>query len=308
MSDAYTEILRKTSAPLPQSLSKLRYERHMAERELSRGGGQSFHGEQWSRRIERIDQAINSSRSLSSFSRNAIGIPSPTVDSSYASLLVGGTESDVLDYKQDLPFASKPKRVARSELLKDILAIANSVTDQLGHLFYGRADTGHLHGVSVQLDDADVQQWAENAIEPPMSFSLHNVELSGTKVCIVVIRPAPRRPHVAKMTITQDGPLYEGQVWFRRGSKNTVATSDDLRRLFQEEIVGPVKFETPNNTGFVLLRDWFESLGRTTFLGRTTQRDELLGQEYELARHPLNSQEILVGPDSMLFLKPIADI
>lgn len=307
MSDAYEITIKRTTAPLPQSLSGLRLQREEAQTCLDRGDPRSFNGERWSRRISEIDKVIDSARDLPLFSRSATEIPQPKVDAAYAQQLAGATESEILDYKIDLPFASKPPLVARSELLKDIMAIANTVRDQPGYLFYGRNPGKGLCSITAKVDDADVQQWAENAIEPPMLFSVHTVQFSGLEICLIVIRPASRRPHVSKATICKDGPLHEGQVWFRRGSKNTVATFDDLHRLFREENVGPIRFESTKDSGFRLLEDWFKSLRREVFHGRITQKDQLLAQGYEVARHPLNSCEILIGPDAMLFLKPFSD-
>jgi hypothetical protein len=306
LSDAYNAITRKTRAPLPQSLGQLRAAREEALATFSGGYANSYSGEQWSRRIKEIDQVIAAARALPSFGRVAVSIPAPTVDLAYVSHLAGATESTILEFKSDLPFTKKRREQAQSELLKDIVAIANTITDEIGHLFYGKTEAGTLCGVTDVLDDADLQQWAENTIEPTMSLSLHNVQLGGVTVCLIVIRPAARHPHVAIRTISKDGPLYEGQVWFRRGTKNTVAaTHEDLHRLFCSEMVGPCRFESQSDSQYQLLEDWFRSLRREPFLGRTTQKNQLIGQGYAIARHPLNSKEIVVG-DVMLFLKPVS--
>ena len=157
---------------------------------------------------------VDALRNLPLFSRSATEIPQPKVDAAYAQQLAGATESEILDYKTDLPFASKPPLVARSELLKDIMAIANTVRDQPGHLFYGRNPGKGLCSITTKVDDADVQQWSENAIEPPMLFSVHTVQLSGFEICLIVIRPASHRPHAARATICKDGPLHGGRKRF----------------------------------------------------------------------------------------------
>jgi hypothetical protein len=82
---------------------------------------------------------------------------------------------------------------------------------------------------------------------------------------------------------------------------------EDFARYYSSKGRCPIRFESTKDSGYRLLEDWFNSLRREVFHGRITQKDQLLVQGYEVTRHPLNSCEILIGPDAMLFLKPFSD-
>ena len=309
MSDVYDALNQATSAPLPQSLSALRMELEKAKRKMLESQSHSEHWERWSQRKNDIQGVIDTALIIPSFGRNAISINTPLIDTSYAQQILNATESDILEFKRQLPSNLRTNRISRGVLLKDIQAIANSVTDRIGHIFYGKANSGALEGISEEeeIDDADIQHWAENAIEPQMDFTVHYVEINNTKVCLIVIKPATERPHVAKQTVDQNGERHKGQVWYRQGTRNKVASFHDLNRLFGAERSGPIHFETLNDSSYRILFDWFQSLGQVLFCGRLTQKDELIGQDYKIALHPLSSQEIHIGSDSMLFLRPIND-
>ena len=54
-----------------------------------------------------------------------------------------------------------------------------------------------------------------------------------TIVGVFRIERTPDYPHVVQANL--GGVLFEGQVWFRRGSKNTIALRGDLYGMFLGE-------------------------------------------------------------------------
>ena len=308
MGDAYTNILKRTTEPLPQQLQELRQRAEEAKKQCQGAEPNSFHYTHWNERCRNIEEVIRSANALPSFGRTAVELAVPVVDEAYVANLISQSESEILDFKRAWPGDVVRDKNARAEVLKDIQAIANTTQSQIGHLVYGVQNDRTICGLPNSVDDADVQQWAKNMIAPAMQFTVLNIALGAKTVCVIAIRPAEKRPHVAIQTPSREGSLHEGQVWFRESSKNTVAGFDDLYRLFHEEVSAELRFETERSSGYVQLRDWFQSLGRELLLGRSTQRDELCGRGYEVARHPLTSREILIGSDAMLFLKPVSTI
>ena len=103
--------------------------------------------------------------------------------------------------------------------------------------------------------------------------------------------------------------LYEGQVWFRRGSKNTVALRDDLRRMFLGDT--PFKISKLNDPVLKEVCEHYAQQGRQTTLPLFSDRDSRLAQGYELATYPGTRREIWVGAagdryEHILLLKPKA--
>jgi Putative DNA-binding domain len=155
-------------------------------------------------------------------------------------ILLDRSESELLDWKAAYPrhlfdrAHTEGHLTARGTLLKDLQALANAPGDGPRHLIYGVKDhitSRRIVGVTDPLDDADVQDWVRNALEPAPRFVLEFVPIQGKNVAVFTIYPAPsaQRPHVARATF---GGLHQGQVWYRRGTQNAVADSQTLHQLF----------------------------------------------------------------------------
>ena len=123
-------------------------------------------------------------------------------------------------------------------MLKDLLALANAEFDGKRYLIWGVKDIQTERLVfpfepSRNFDDAPFQEWVQNAIEPtvPFGFSLVPWE-AGKVVGVFTVLPSTQKPFVAIEDV--GGKLYKGQVWFRRGTRNTVALREDLQRFFTD--------------------------------------------------------------------------
>lgn len=150
--------------------------------------------------------------------------------------LLAEGESTYLDWKRDFPQELIQGRqqptwdTGRAKVLRPLVAGANSHGSDYGYLVYGVEDLGaerRIRGISKSFDDADFQQWAENIFDPPPTFRYSEVKWDeSTTVGVFRIERTPDYPHVVQATL--GGFLFEGQVWFRRGSKNTIALRNDL--------------------------------------------------------------------------------
>jgi hypothetical protein len=101
--------------------------------------------------------------------------------------------------------------------------------------------------------------------------------------------------------------LFEGQVWFRRGSKNTVALQQDLRNMIQGEV--PFKISKLNDPILDKVTEHYRKLGKEPTLPRFSDKDSYLARGYELAPYPGTRREIWVGAvgdkyEHILLLKP----
>ena len=304
-------------SPLPQRLDELLAKREEMRQRLHDGEPGSPDWELKSRYIADLDTAINRAK-LSDQRRAESPVKLPVVDRSLLEALLTCPESDLLDWKRDFPKSliagSKDAGwdSAQGDVVKDIVAIANSVLDTAGFVVYGVQDlqvSRNPVGVSRSWDEAQFQTWLEKTVSPPVTFTYGEVEWqSSVRVGVVAVVPAKNFPHV----IIQDlgSCAHAGQVWFRRGSKNTVALFDDLKRMFTTQSMGTRIYESLSDPSLKVIEEGFRKTGREPVYLRVDQRDSKIEQGYEIARHPQTGQEMLVGrnfqgdPELVVMLRP----
>ena len=231
--------------------------------------------------------------------------------------LLAEGESTYLDWKREFPYELLGERKSpewdrgRAKLLKDLIALANSHGSNYGYLIYGIEDLGaerRVSGLSKSFDDADFQQWSENIFSPPPTFRYSELKWNASAtVGVFRIERSPDYPHIVQSNL--GGILFEGQVWFRRRSKNTIALREDLKRMFFGET--PFKISKLDDRVLKEIANHYKQLGRETRLPRFADRDSLLAQGYELATYPGTRREIWVGAvgdrhEHILLLKPKA--
>jgi hypothetical protein len=222
-----------------------------------------------------------------------------------------------LDWKKDFPVgllknSSNPEwKKGKSKLLKALVSIANRDDERTGFLVYGVEDNNThriVVGISKSWDDADFQSWAK-IFYPHINFLYSELEWENKKILgIFKIYLSQEYPHVACENI---GEIHEGQVWFRRGSKNTVALFNDLKNMFRGN--EPLKMdrlygETPI---FDRAKSYYESLGYEVCWPLLREKDNRLVLGYKIAYYPDTRREIWAGYDSrtgqyehILMLKP----
>lgn len=134
------------------------------------------------------------------------------------------SEGPDLDFKSaQYPFANAPD-TSKSELLKDILAIANAPRDGVGHILVGfeerRPSPAEPVGISVSLDDASLQQFVNSKVNPKLTFRYEEHTYQGKTVGVFTI-PKQRRPFFLAQAY---GKLKSNVVYVRRGSSTDEAT------------------------------------------------------------------------------------
>lgn len=212
--------------------------------------------------------------------------------------LLRRSEGDALDWKCDFPpgllagKASPRWEKDRGKLLKSLVALANGEGDPQAFLVYGVEDGNprQVSGISKHWDDAEFQDWARAVFDPPPSFRYCEVSLDGKAVGVFEIRRVPRYPHVVSQDVGQ--VLWRGQVWFRQGSRNSVARLDDLRRM----VIGHEPFVVPSSShkDYRAVEDHYAEQGRSVRCVLINERDGLLSQGYEPAYYPGTRRELRV--------------
>ncbi|EMH4161741.1 ATP-binding protein [Pluralibacter gergoviae] len=111
----------------------------------------------------------------------------------------------------------------KSELLKDILAIANSWRDGTGYILLGfkdqRPNPAEVVGILDSIDDSRIQQFVNSKVKPKLTFSYEEHLYEGKTVGIISI-PKQKRPFYLTSPY---GKLKSNVVYVRRGSSTDEA-------------------------------------------------------------------------------------
>lgn len=137
-------------------------------------------------------------------------------------------ESRTLDFKATAYKINSEE--TRAEFIKDILCMANTPRENDAHIVLGvkkHADgTATIIGMHEHVDEATLQSQLTERVYPIPYFSYEVVDYEGKKVGIITIPPKRIGPCVPTRDFGE--LLHRGQVYFRRGSKNDAALSEDL--------------------------------------------------------------------------------
>lgn len=221
-------------------------------------------------------------------------------------------ESNSLDWKRDFPpgllAGSKDLswELGRAKLLRAIVSIANTVHDELGYVVYGVDDAvtpRFVHGIGRSFDDATFQEWNQATFRPPVDFHYREETHVGKTIGIVEIRPSSRYPHVCEKRVAD--LLNDGQVWFRRGTRCTVAHYDELKRMF--EPAEPLLISDPEGAIVREIREVCAPLGWETYLPTMIEKADRLATGHRLAVLPGSRREIHFA-NHVLLLRPKADV
>ena len=144
--------------------------------------------------------------------------------------LLRESECTYLDFKRDqYPFAGASDQ-AKSELLKDILAIANADKQGDGYILLGveeaRGSRSRVHGVTEHLNDHDLQQFVAAKLNRPLKFSYEVVPCDGVTIGVIHIPAQDRFFYLKK----EYGKLQANIAYYRLGSSTAQATPDELYR------------------------------------------------------------------------------
>lgn len=139
-------------------------------------------------------------------------------------------EQTHFDWKQRFVFPSTDEQ--KGELIKDISAIANSITVESGYIFYGvngDSDVDPIIGISESYDDARIQQLIKGKMSPAPVFLYYEIIESEKRVGVIHILPTQNRPFIITCNV---GKIREGQILIRKGSSTAPISIEDLYEMF----------------------------------------------------------------------------
>ncbi len=157
-------------------------------------------------------------------------------------------ESVCVDFKKTQYRFVNATDADKSELLKDILAMANADRNGPAYILIGveeRPDKlGNIVGIkhSDVIDDADLHQFVASKLNSQIPFSSHTVQ-SGIEEfdCIQVIEIAPcknMRPFFLQRAF---GKLEVNAVYFRDGTSTAKADPVRVAMMGEEKVLGKAR-------------------------------------------------------------------
>lgn len=142
-------------------------------------------------------------------------------------------ESTDLDFKQSqYPFAGATDH-QKSELLKDILAMANAYRSEPGYILIGFKDQpphpAEVVGISSSdhIDDAVLQQFVRSKVDPILEFQYEERLFDGKHIAIIKV-PKQARPFAPNKDY---GKLKKNVVYVRRGSSTDEASMSEMSKM-----------------------------------------------------------------------------
>ena len=140
-------------------------------------------------------------------------------------------ESAALDFKGEQYSLQVSTDAKKGELLKDLLAFANSWRRTTAYILTGvserKGGNREVTGISEKLDDASLQQFVNSKTQRPLEFSYRLLEHKGRLVGVFEI-PVQKRPVYLKKDY---GKVRKGLVYVRRGSSTAIASPDEIAEM-----------------------------------------------------------------------------
>ncbi len=173
--------------------------------------------------------------------------------------LLNMTESESFDFKSDQYKFYGATDEEKAELLKDIIAFANSW--KTGDAFIvigvteknGRKDT--LVGVANPLKDNDIQQFINSKTNRPVRFLVYSDKAEGQDINVIQITRDQQRPIFLSKAF---GKLKPNDAYIRSGSSTAIASPDQIALMAkadQNAILGETR----------IAMEWADATSRNHF-------------------------------------------
>lgn len=153
------------------------------------------------------------------------------------SSLLRRSEGDTLDFKRENYRFKNGSETEKSELLKDILAVANAWKATEAYIIIGVHEidgkVAEVCGIVPELNDSDVQQFVNSKTNRPIAFAVEHAEYEGRQLTIIRVLQKQPRPI---FLIKGYGRLHKNVVYIRRGSSTDQASPDEIAEMAKQEV------------------------------------------------------------------------
>ena len=175
-------------------------------------------------------------------------------------------ESQSLDFKQAQYRFERSSELDKSELLKDVLAFANSWRRTPAYVLIGvrevKGGRSQVIGITDHIEDASLQQFVNSKTQRRVELSYEVVRVEGVEIGVIEI-PIQDRPVYAE---NDYGKVKAAVVYFRAGSSTRKATPEEIARMGTQQSLEA----TPN-----LVVNWADA-GERCLLSSPYLADRLL--------------------------------
>jgi hypothetical protein len=145
------------------------------------------------------------------------------------------SEGPDIDFKSAQYRFNGASEVDKSEMLKDILAIANSWRDSTGYILLGfkdqRPHPAEVVGIRENIDDAQMQQFINGKVKPKLTFRYEEHLYEGKTVGVITI-PKQKRPFYLANPY---GKIKSNVVYVRRGSSTDEAEPTEIAAMVNDD-------------------------------------------------------------------------
>ncbi|MGH8037746.1 MAG: AlbA family DNA-binding domain-containing protein [Stenotrophomonas sp.] len=142
-------------------------------------------------------------------------------------------EGPDLDYKAERYAFAKATAEQKSELLKDILALANTHHSGNAYLLMGFRENPPYPAEVIDLpadgaiDDSRLQQFVNEKLETKLVFRYEEQLFDGKHIAVITVPNQPRPFYLTK----RFGNVEANTVYVRRGSSTGIATPREIYRM-----------------------------------------------------------------------------
>lgn len=140
-------------------------------------------------------------------------------------------ESDALDFKSGQYAFVGASDDEKGELLKDLLAFANSWRRSDAYILIGfqevKGGRAEVQGISSHLDDAALQQFVNSKTQRPLRFAYSSLSIEGKTIAVLHV-PLQERPIYL---VKKYGKLEANVIYVRRGSSTDQARPDEIAEM-----------------------------------------------------------------------------
>ena len=184
-------------------------------------------------------------------------------------------EQSKFDWKKEINLLNEHKK---SEIAKDVIAIANAHGNTDGFIIYGvnPEKEDPIIGTSTTIDDATIQQIVNSRVKKSIDFLYFEEELKGKKIGIIKITKNQKRPFIVKENY---GILKKGTIPIRKGSSTDFASEEDLEKMYYD----PKRTDYIHIKATALLNNIYEGATISFIVGEYLELMKMIGDKNEIA-------------------------
>ena len=168
-----------------------------------------------------------------------------TFDSQILENLLHQPEGPALDFKQAQYRFNGANEADKSEILKDVLAMANSWRLTTAYILIGvqevKGSRSKVIGVDQHLDDAALHQFVNSKTQRPVQFLYQQFPIEGVEIGVIQIPVQTRPLFVTK----QFGRLQPNAVKVRDGSSTRTATPEEVAKMGADQALSDAPYPAP---------------------------------------------------------------